>query len=286
MNNEDNVLLIYNKIPKTGSTSFVHFTQHLSEENGFKMVLLNISHPHSMTLSDRQYFAKNISTWQEMFPAIYHGHFAYVDMQNLAVNTGDVKMVNINIVRNPFERMISYYYFLRYGDDFRKNKVRSRMSDKNTTFDECVKKGLPDCQLKKLWYQVPWFCGHFRRCWDPPGNRWALEQAKFNLANKYFLVGLTEELETFIDLMEMALPRFFKGARSLLNRSSIDTWHIRRTKHKDPANEETINAFSSTRIWKAEMEFYEFAKSHFLKLKDEWTKFKGKRIYHYEKVRP
>ena len=154
MNNEDNVLLIYNKIPKTGSTSFVHFTQHLSEENGFKMVLLNISHPHSMTLSDRQYFAKNISTWQEMFPAIYHGHFAYVDMQNLAVNTGDVKMVNINIVRNPFERMISYYYFLRYGDDFRKNKVRSRMSDKNTTFDECVKKGLPDCQLKKLWYQV------------------------------------------------------------------------------------------------------------------------------------
>jgi len=34
-NNEDNVLLIYNKIPKTGSTSFVHFTQHLSEENGF-----------------------------------------------------------------------------------------------------------------------------------------------------------------------------------------------------------------------------------------------------------
>ena len=107
-----------------------------------------------MTLSDRQYFAKNISTWQEMFPAIYHGHFAYVDMQNLAVNTGDVKMVNINIVRNPFERMISYYYFLRYGDDFRKNKVRSRMSDKNTTFDECVKKGLPDCQLKKLWYQV------------------------------------------------------------------------------------------------------------------------------------
>ena len=59
-------------------------------------------------------------------------------------------------------------------------------------------------------FQVPWFCGHFRRCWDPPGNRWALEQAKFNLANKYFLVGLTEDLETFIDLMEMSLPRFFK----------------------------------------------------------------------------
>ena len=67
---------------------------------------------------------------------------------------------------------------------------------------------------KFLFFQVPWFCGHFRRCWDPPGNRWALEQAKFNLANKYFLVGLTEDLETFIDLMEMSLPRFFKVCMS------------------------------------------------------------------------
>ena len=80
--------------------------------------------------------------------------------------------------------MVSYYYFLRYGDDYRKNKIRSRMGDKHT-FDECVEKGLPDCKPEKLWQQVPWFCGHFRRCWHPPGNAWALEQAKNNLANKF-----------------------------------------------------------------------------------------------------
>ena len=52
-----------------------------------------------------------------------------------------------------FFRLISYYYFLRYGDDYRKNKIRSRMGDKHT-FDECVANGLPDCEPKKLWQQV------------------------------------------------------------------------------------------------------------------------------------
>lgn len=52
---------------------------------------------------------------------------------------------------------------------------------------------------------------HFRNA----GSRWALEQAKYNLINEYFLVGVTEELEDFIMLLEAALPRFFRGATEL-----------------------------------------------------------------------
>lgn len=47
------------------------------------------------------------------------------------------------------------------------------------------------------------------------GSRWALEQAKYNLVNEYLLVGLTEELEDFVMLLEAALPRVFKGATEL-----------------------------------------------------------------------
>lgn len=42
-----------------------------------------------------------------------------------------------------------------------------------------------------------------------------MEQAKYNLINEYFLVGVTEELEDFIMLLEAALPRFFRGATEL-----------------------------------------------------------------------
>ena len=86
-----------------------------------------------------------------------------------------------------------------------------------------------------------------------------MEQAKFNLVNKYFLVGLTEELETFVDLMELSLPRFFKGAGALF-RSADNNNHIRKTIHKDPVSQATINTLKETRVWKAEMEFYEFAR--------------------------
>lgn len=47
------------------------------------------------------------------------------------------------------------------------------------------------------------------------GSRWALEQAKYNLINEYLLVGVTEELEDFVLILEAALPRFFKGAMEL-----------------------------------------------------------------------
>jgi len=203
----------------------------------------------------------------------------------MGVHTSNTKFVYINIVRQPLERLISYYYFLRYGDDYRKNKIRSRMGDKHT-FDECVANGLPDCEPKKLWQQVPWFCGHHKKCWSDPGNRWALEQAKSNLVNKYFLVGLTEELETFVDLMELSMPRFFKGA-GVLFRSAENNKHIRKTIHKDPVSQQTINVLKETRVWKAEMEFYEFAKAHFMNLKEEWQNLgPNNRIYHYDKIRP
>ena len=77
------------------------------------------------------------------------------------------------------------------------------------------------------------------------------------------------------------------GAGALF-RSSYETSHIRKTIHKDQVSQKTIDAFKDTRIWKAEMEFYEFARSHFDVIKNELNEngAAGKRIYHYEKIRP
>ena len=99
---DDNTVLIYNRIPKTGSTSFMHLPYQLCDQNGFHVLLLNISHPHAMTFSDRVYFAKNLTHWK--MPAIYHGHFAYFDVHNMGIHTGQTKVIYINIVRQPLDR--------------------------------------------------------------------------------------------------------------------------------------------------------------------------------------
>lgn len=59
------------------------------------------------------------------------------------------------------------------------------------------------------------------------GSQWALEQAKYNLVNEYMLVGVTEELEDFVMMLEAALPRFFKGATELYKTGGVPTKRLK-----------------------------------------------------------
>ena len=79
-----------------------------------------------MSIADQIRFAKNITTWTEKMPAFYHGHQAFVDFNKLGFGT---KPLYINIIRKPLERLVSYYYFLRNGDDFRRGLRRARQGN-------------------------------------------------------------------------------------------------------------------------------------------------------------
>ena len=42
-------------------------------------------------------------------------------------------------------------------------------------------------------------------------SEWALEEAKRNVLTKYFLVGVTEQINDFVMVLEANLPTLFKG---------------------------------------------------------------------------
>ena len=56
-----------------------------------------------MTFNDQLFFANNITSWKERMPAIYHGHFAFIDMHKLAEDKSK-NIVHINMIRKPLDR--------------------------------------------------------------------------------------------------------------------------------------------------------------------------------------
>ena len=56
-----------------------------------------------MAFSDQLFFAKNISRWDERTPGIYHGHFAFVDLEKYSEDKSK-KFLHINLIRKPLDR--------------------------------------------------------------------------------------------------------------------------------------------------------------------------------------
>lgn len=77
---ENNLIVLYNRVPKTASTSFVGVAYDLCKRNNFRVLHVNITaNSHMLSLENQLKFAMNVSNWSNMKPALYHGHFAYLD---------------------------------------------------------------------------------------------------------------------------------------------------------------------------------------------------------------
>ncbi len=103
----------------------------LTSQNKFNAIYVNVSAPdRAMHLPSQRNFIKNITEWNEVKPVLYHGHFPYL---NFAQHGSNLNPVYINLIRDPLERMASFYYFMRYGDNKRPHLIRKRMGDKTVS---------------------------------------------------------------------------------------------------------------------------------------------------------
>ncbi|CAH1730987.1 heparan sulfate 2-O-sulfotransferase 1 [Aphis gossypii] len=253
---EQKPLVIYNRVPKTGSTSFVNVAYDLHSHNAFRVLHVNVTgNSHLLSIYDQYRFVDNTTRWTR--PAFYHGHFAYIDFEKY----GYKRPYYVQLLRKPLDRLVSYYYFLRYGDDYRPHLVRKKHMDSSTTFDECVERGGSDCQANLLWLQIPFLCGQSADCWIP-GSEWALQQAKRNVLEKYTLVGITEQMGEYLQMLELVIPGgMFRNASEHFKHSSKS--HLRKTAKKYPVSRKTIQKFHESTVWQMENELYAFVTREF-----------------------
>ena len=265
-NTRDPRIVVYNRVPKTGGTSLVRIFEYLSSSNHFRVYQINISDPDLfLNPLNHKAFVEKVSSTSHDTNLLIQGHFYHINFHKYGILSN---YVYINILRDPLERLVSIYYYLRFGDDYLPEEqpfIITNDSSKYMTFDECVNAHGHDCQPKSLWTQIPFFCGSFAYC-KTPGNRQALETAKRRLTEEYLLVGVLEYFDEFVELLSRLLPNYLNGIESTkhLSIDNIPLWHLRRTNSKAPIEPQTKEYFRKDSIWQMEQEFYEFAKAEFV----------------------
>nr|CUU98850.1 hypothetical transcript [Hymenolepis microstoma] len=247
----------------------VKFAYHRTfrrNRNKFRVYRVAIFNPKQFLNSlVHKTFTNEISSISHYSKLLVHGHFYHLNFNQFGLGRD---LVYINILRDPLERLVSKYYFIRFGDDHRPNIHRSRMTNDTLqyqTFDDCVQTQGEDCNPKLLWVQIPFFCGTASYC-RISGNPEALETAKRRLVEDYLLVGVLEFFDEFMELLSNLLPNYLDGIEKTkgLQIDGHSLWHLRNTRNKSPTRLKTRQVFQNNTIWRMEQSFYEFAKSEFI----------------------
>jgi len=256
--------VVYNRVPKTGCTTIANLLFDIAFENEIYVMSYKITNYNPRLSLRYQYsFVWNITQWTSHRPALLHGHMAYINFGQF----GAPEPLYINVIRDPIDRLVSHYYFRRYGDNLQKNWKRDPKYELKT-FNECIQEKGWECQPEMLWHQIPFLCGMNAECWETD-SEWALEEGKRNVLTKYFLVGVTEQINDFIMVLEANLPTLFRGLTGKLEAGQKS--HMRSTSHKDPLSEESLNFLKSSKTYKMEQELYDFTKDLFNKIKSSST---------------
>ena len=119
LNNTKNAnqgILIYNRVPKTGSKSMWNLLEQLQTENNFQSLAEadgGKGQPETqiMTFLEKASYVHQFGVQQDNLstPYSFTKHMNFLDFEEF----NKTNPIYINIVRNPIERVISWYYYIR-----------------------------------------------------------------------------------------------------------------------------------------------------------------------------
>lgn len=181
-------MIVFTHIPKTaGGTLTQIFRDNFAADE-----IIDISHLKVRELSDSraQLLLKQEIERVSARIRVVHGHvnFCY-DVQRYL----NRDCVNITLIRDPVERVISLYYFVRQLKNG--NRVAKEIVEKHLTLDDFA---LYETSQPMDNIQVRYLANSKGPDSNlQPCHRYLLEQAKDNLLNRFHMFGTTENFGSF-----------------------------------------------------------------------------------------
>ncbi|XP_078481853.1 uronyl 2-sulfotransferase-like isoform X2 [Ciona intestinalis] len=252
--------VVYNRVPKCASTTIRKLIVKLSIQSRFKVHIE--SKPfikQCLTETEQANLAHSWSTLGNT--TMFVRHLYYVDFRRF----GFQQPTYLNVIRDPVERYISAYYFNRFGfkgwtaEKAKKWLVKMSDDKRSMSLDDCVSRNVTQCLYDNPSRYLNYFCGQDNQC--SRSNEWSLNKAKENVMNSYLVVGLTEDMENTLKILEHTLPRYFFRAREMF--ASVNAFRHTRTANKRQPSEKTKQKLRAALFY--EDQFYKFVKARFYK---------------------
>ncbi|XP_046621797.1 heparan sulfate 2-O-sulfotransferase pipe-like isoform X1 [Neodiprion virginianus] len=269
----DKAVIFFNRVPKVGSETFAELLRRLSTSNEFHF---NRDLPQKyefvfLAKQDEFELAKSIANIPE--PSVFIKHVCFTNFTEFNLP----EPIYMNLVRDPVERIISWYYYIRapwYLLARRQMFPDLPLPDPQwlkKDFESCVLEGDMECQyiqgdiangISDHRRQTLFFCGHQQECL-PFNTVGVLERAKMTVEKNYAVVGILEDLNTTLTVLEKYIPRFFQGALNMYWDQVNSFSNINRNPLK-PATSEKVKDILRRNFTK-EIEFYQFCQQRLYK---------------------
>ena len=285
-------VLVYNRIPKSGSTMMLGLLYSLAKSLGY-LVLRGRYHSY-------RYWTNNDRVGLGYFleQAAGRARTAYVQHQYFVNFTENRQRqpVYINLMRDPVDHLISSYDYKRTvilqhrGPG---NMTREEMEIMSQPLEQCVVERRLECvyygytvhtnKTEQLGFRQNWsptylypsdvmlyFCGHHPDC-SKLGSPTALQIAKSNVEDNFAVVGVLEHLNETLAVMEHRLPQFFSGLTEEYKRQADKTKIVNKNLIKSRPISEEARSVLRQRL-RNEYELYEFVKQKLLRQYKDLTR--------------
>ncbi|EFA10533.1 uronyl 2-sulfotransferase [Tribolium castaneum] len=233
-------VLLLNPVPNCGGEILVFLLQKMQGLNNYRHVRLKGGGVRRLNGRQQEEFVDKLYRVmrEEAVPLSFDRQLLFVNFTTYDKQSPTY----INIVREPADKAIS----------------RSFYNNKNTDSDliACLAKGKGNCEGRKVNpYQltIPYFCGHDPKCMLD--NQWALQTAKNNVEKYYPVVGVLEELNATLEVLENEIPYFFKGVQGVYRKKMISRFNRRKTSQPVTKTRKQLH-----RILATEYDFYYWVK--------------------------